>query len=410
MLQREKQCIIYCNRPHTAEATIPPTLLHTVFGQFVDNCNMHQITPEDDSLALGLHTTMSDFYADEDTRAKAICAEFSKFGIHFVVSRTSNGYTTHGDISVKGYHFVIAVFMNELCSTGAEPYHQAILHYLDSTRHFAATMRDSPLPCMILLFLGPYIIFAGATWNSRPVVQPLSALTMCYHPTHDDMWDSAARHLGALKTVVRTLKEYYRDLSDDPLFPHYTSFSSLQDGLQYFNYTFQPFGDKLIFFANLSNGQPVCIKFARRYSKAAHEICASLGCAPTLRAVERIPGKWFMIVMDKLSDEYVTLSVSTPSTSVINNIRNVLELLHSKGYVLGNVRNTNIMVSKSKSMLVDFELAGKIDEVRYPTNMNKGLDFWWPEGAVCGDLIMAEHDVRMLNYITTSTPDGGLTS
>ncbi|KIJ63840.1 hypothetical protein HYDPIDRAFT_67875, partial [Hydnomerulius pinastri MD-312] len=59
--------------------------------------------------------------------------------------------------------------------------------------------------------------------------------------------------------------------------------------------------------------------------------------------------------------------------SLIETIRATLTRLHQKGYVHGDVRDTNIMVSRSnkaKFMLVDFDWAGKIGEVRYPMNVN----------------------------------------
>ncbi|KAL4078078.1 hypothetical protein J3A83DRAFT_1726331 [Scleroderma citrinum] len=297
--QQEEQRTIYCNRPHDAQATIPPTLLHAAFGQFLDDCEMHEITADVNSLALGLHIKMSGFYPDEEARAKAICAEFSKWGLHFVISKTRDGYATQGDIFTKGYRFVIAEFMNEVCDTRADPYNQASLYYLDFTGHYAAKMHGSSLPCMVLLVFGPYIAFAGAAWNRRPVVQTLSStLPMHYHPTDTVMRINVARHLGAFKKAVATLKEYYQNLPSGPvvvprqsqLFPHCTSFRSLRNNLvQRFKYINQPFEDNLIFFAALSNQQLVCIKFARQYSKDAHEICASRGHAPALHGFEKIP-------------------------------------------------------------------------------------------------------------------------
>ena len=267
---------------------------------------------------------------------------------------------------------------------------------------------------------GSSISFAGAAWNVRPVVQTLSsALPMHYHPTDSDMRIKVARHLGAFRKAINALEQYYRDLPSDltsypsqsQLFPHCTSFTSLQNGLvQHFEYVSQPFSDHLIFFATLSNqpAEPVCIKFARRYSKYAHEESASLGHTPALHGFEQIPGGWLMIVMDKLPDEYVALYGSTPSSALVKNIRKHLQLLHQSGYVHGDVRNTNIMVSKfdkTKFMLVDFEWAGKDGEVRYPMNVNRGPNLWRPDDAVDGALILPEHDLDMLEVMTLNDSD-----
>ncbi|KAF9235048.1 hypothetical protein BU15DRAFT_51885 [Melanogaster broomeanus] len=404
--------LIYCNRPRATAATIPATLLHAAFGQFLDDCERHEITAADNSFAQELSIAMSDFYVDEKVRADTVRGVFSKWGLPFTVSHTLNGYVTDGEMSVNDYRYAIAEFKNEVGSTGAEPYCQANLYYLDATREYA-TMTGC-WPCIIVLLFGPYLAFAGATWNLRPVVQTLSCtLQMHYHPTDTDMRTRVARHLAALQKVTRTLERYYRGLTtgihpassrlQTQLFPHPTYFTSLQDSRQQdFEYSSQPFQDKLIFFGKLSNQQPICIKFVRQYSKDAHCLCASLGCAPILRGFEAIPGGWFMVVMDRLSGEYVELHKIIATAPPLDSIRKALARLHQKGYVHGDIRTTNIMMSRSDPkifMLVDFDWAGKIGEVLYPMNVNRGPKLWRPESAVDGRPIMGDHDNAMLDDI-----------
>ena len=49
-------------------------------------------------------------------------------------------------------------------------------------------------------------------------------------------------------------------------------------------------------------------------------------------------------------------------------------------------------------MLVDFDWAGKIGEVRYPSNINiTGVE--QPKGVFDGQLITVEHDLEMLGYL-----------
>lgn len=220
----------------------------------------------------------------------------------------------------------------------------------------------------------------------------------------------AARHLGAFKKAVHTLKEYYRGLPDTlqpshlpQLFPHHTHFTSLEDNReQCFEYVSQPFDETLIFFGELSNGQRVCIKFVRKYSKDAHLCCAALGCAPTLYGFETLPGGWFMVVMDAIGDDYVKLCDTNPTRSALERVRECLVRLHRENYVHGDVRSSNIVVCQSdmnKVIVLDFDWAGKIGEVKYPMNVNRAWDLWRPEGAVDGGLITAEHDMEMLGCI-----------
>ncbi|KIJ13799.1 hypothetical protein PAXINDRAFT_170116 [Paxillus involutus ATCC 200175] len=193
------------------------------------------------------------------------------------------------------------------------------------------------------------------------------------------------------------------------LFPHCTSFTSLDDSSQKrFRYEEQPLDDKLIFFGTLFEDTEVaiCIKFVRCYSREAHLCCASLGFAPNLRGFEQIPGGWFMVVMDKLVGykSLADLSDSAEShlpESVFEAISEQLKQLHLGGFVHGDIRDTNIMLKEDNQqqfMIIDFDWAGKIDEVRYPPYVN-GRDIWRPEDAYDGELIQAGHDKAMLNRI-----------
>jgi hypothetical protein len=66
--EKQNQKIVW-SRPRTADATIPVTLLHPIFRQFIDNCKNHQPMQEDNKLVLELMGTMSNFFPDENARA-----------------------------------------------------------------------------------------------------------------------------------------------------------------------------------------------------------------------------------------------------------------------------------------------------------------------------------------------------
>lgn len=263
---------------------------------------------------------------------------------------------------------------------------------------------------------GPYVAFVGAAWNLRPTAEILSfVLPMHYHPSNTNMRLNVVRHFVAFKRAVRTLEAYYHEITSinqshppqPQMFPYRTYFNCWEGGnalQQDFKYTSQPIKDKLIFFASLPDKE-VCIKFVHHYSKDAHEACASLGCAPKLHAFETSPGGWFMVVMDRLAPEgYATLWEVALTKRTFDTIRNCLVRLHQMGYVHGDVRDMNIMVSKrdGTSVLIDFDWAGKIGDVRYPMNVNRA-GIWRPSGAVDGKLIMAEHDMEMLDHINRQT-------
>ncbi|KAI6140270.1 hypothetical protein BKA82DRAFT_29217 [Pisolithus tinctorius] len=407
---------IYCNRPADAVAVIPPTLLHPVFGDFLDDCDMVEPTHEDNSLVMGLHSAMSNYYDLESDRAVKIRELFTRWGLAFVPSATRHGYTTDGDMREGEYRYAIAEIKNEMGSTRADPYNLASFYYLEFSREYAGEMTSSSLPCLVILLVGPFIMFAGAAWNDRPVVQPLSfVLPLHYHPTDTHMRVTVARHLKAFKNAIDKLRGYYQRLLLDnnpsnshqsQLFPYPTSFRSLQNATEEFQYTSQ-YPNKLVFFGTLA-GQPICIKFVRHYSMAAHRFSASLGCAPTLHGFNALRGGWYMVVMDLL-DGYVPLCDVdvAPPPSVFTHIKTHLDRLHSAGYVHGDVRSANIMVLRSdmtKFMLIDFDWAGSSGKVMYPLNVNR--EIWRPADVVDGAPIEAKHDIDMLNCIIMSFKKG----
>ncbi|KAH7907994.1 hypothetical protein BJ138DRAFT_1103866 [Hygrophoropsis aurantiaca] len=104
-------------------------------------------------------------------------------------------------------------------------------------------------------------------------------------------------------------------------------------------------------------------------------------CAAQLRGFEGLPG-------DSLSNCDVDFCSSDISLPLINAINDKLVKMHEAGYVHGDVRDANIMVSKNDEdeacfMLINFSGAGKIGEARYRYRIpSEEDDVWRPDGAV----------------------------
>lgn len=267
------------------------------------------------------------------------------------------------------------------------------------------------------------MVFAGAVWNVRPVVQVLSTpLAFHYHSTDTRTQLTVARHMAAFRKALQTLKTYHAKFkegeaeehqSHDVLFPYCTVFKSLEDeSKQTIRYTEQldEGGKKkrLVFFGTLEGDHAVhiCIKFTQRYSKEAHLQCAKLGFAPKLRGCEVLPGGWYMVVMDNLVQVGYDLLADLPDTeqlprSAFDNIEMQLKELHSQQLVHGDIRESNIFTNKdrTKLMLIDFDWAGVEDDVQYPPYVNY-LDVRRPQDARDGLPIKAAHDIEMLGFIT----------
>jgi hypothetical protein len=375
---------------------------------------------------------MSEFYLYEDSRAHCVRQIFAKHDIHLVRTKIEGSkFETDGDISHGEFRYVLASVENEFGDPGLDPFLQAMLQYVESTRKQAPAMQGSVLPCLIVVFIGAYHIgcavssqrkttgphmgFAGAAWNVRPVGKVLSALLPFHvHYSEIEMRRMISRHLGAFKKAIHSLEGYYRSnpsvsrASHQPssysqIFPYQTHFTSLADSTtQHFEYVSQPIADKLLFFGKLSDGHDVCIKFARRYSHEAHSFCSSMGAAPELLGFEMLAGGWYMVVMDLIGEDYVEFHQSSCKPDILDELRDILSRLHQAGFVHGDIRDTNVMVSKSSEprfMLVKFDWAGKIGEVQYPMVDKMRKELWRPDGACVGNLITADHDIQMLEHL-----------
>ncbi|KAG8213489.1 hypothetical protein J3R82DRAFT_12028 [Butyriboletus roseoflavus] len=150
----DKEKRIPCGRPRSHEETIPLTLLHPVFGEFVDNCKTNKITPDDYTFAIDLTNTMSSLYDNEVARFQVVRGVFQQYGIHFTDSVVNGKFVVDADMSTNGHRYVIAKFKDEVGSISAEPYFESILHYLESTKNAAVEFPWSPLPCFLLAIVG----------------------------------------------------------------------------------------------------------------------------------------------------------------------------------------------------------------------------------------------------------------
>ncbi|KAF8836162.1 hypothetical protein BDN67DRAFT_998492 [Paxillus ammoniavirescens] len=411
---RQKNAAKYipCGRPCDDDETIPVTLLHPVFGKFLDDCQTYKITAKDNVFIERMRQAMSTLHDDKSDQISKVDEALQSYGIHLNFSKIKKtGHEMDGEMTINGHRYLIAEFKNEAGSLSAEPYCQAVSDYLESTRENAPKLSGSSLPCFVLAVFGPHIVFAGGAWNLRPTVQIFSTpLAFHFHSTDTQNQTTAARHMGAFRNALESLKEYYETMqpadvitpTTSPglphLFPHPVSFTSLADECQIkFQYQNQRFKQRLLFFGTCEDdGARICIEFVRRYSHEA--LCASLECLPALLGFERIPGGWFMVVMDAVSKGYVQLASSSLSASALTSIRKKLKDLHNGGFVHGDIRDTNIMF-----MIIDFDWAGKINEVRYPPYVNRE-DIWRPDGAIDGELILTEHDDATLDCAALSSP------
>jgi len=79
-------------------------------------------------------------------------------------------------------------------------------------------------------------------------------------------------------------------------------------------------------------------------------------------------------------------------------LRGLISEYHRRGFVHGDIRKPNVLVSNSDSTdikLIDFDWAGLQGHVHYPARLNSQIP--WPKGVDEHALIEFEHDAEMLN-------------
>ena len=189
-LQADSVTAIHCNRPPHAMDVIPITLLHPVFGRFLDDIETCKLMAEDNALALNLSRVMADIYSAEEKWGSAIRGALHEVGITLVgTAIEATKYSTNGDLQYNWHHYVIAELKNEVGSLGAEPNAQAAAYYLKSMQKLTPQCPKSPLPCFLLYVFGKLIhpflsritnsIFRSVPWLWRCC---LEYLTDCAGP------------------------------------------------------------------------------------------------------------------------------------------------------------------------------------------------------------------------------------
>ena len=129
-------------------------MLHPIFGEFVDDAENYVPTPDDVLFFLAFVEAMANVYKAEDSRRDTVLGIFREKRKMYIKPTSIGKFDTDGDLSSGKFRFSIFEFKNEIGATGAEPFFQAILYYLETTRNFAGQHRNSVLPCITVLIFG----------------------------------------------------------------------------------------------------------------------------------------------------------------------------------------------------------------------------------------------------------------
>ncbi|CAG8643054.1 10496_t:CDS:2 [Funneliformis caledonium] len=120
-MQKNYEQPILCHRPPGASST-SVTLLHPIFGQFVDDCKDGRPASE-------------DFHERERAEVfRELITDYCE--LSFIACEIKNGYTTDGSL-IAGKYYYANVEANVELGSGGEPLFQTTIHYLNIVREYA---------------------------------------------------------------------------------------------------------------------------------------------------------------------------------------------------------------------------------------------------------------------------------
>lgn len=146
------------------------------------------------------------------------------------------------------------------------------------------------------------------------------------------------------------------------------------------------------------NDQDVIVKFIwRRYGLDAHKKLAELNMAPQCLYSESLPGKWTVVVMERIVNG---MMVNKPNDALKKSLCDALQTLHSLGFVHGDLRPQNILALPDKSIrILDFDWCGPVGEAKYPADINLSAECGWHKGVTSGGFVLKEHDEYQISAL-----------
>ncbi|KAI6043647.1 hypothetical protein EDC04DRAFT_672629 [Pisolithus marmoratus] len=290
---------------------------------------------------------------------------------------------------------VIYEEQNELGDGESDPSTQAAFSYqhIFGQKDTHALALTTCCPAFIIARAGPWLTILGGIITTKCIVQRLTDfLWLPVHCTHDDdHLFRIARIFYVLKESIGQLHSWFREGGVEVQFRYQQPLEDTDTCVTYLAQTFGPCPKDIV------------VKFITRYGGDAHRTMADAGFAPKLRYFGPIGtgedavsyGKLKMVVMDYV--EGMTLFNALKERAVPANfpthLRQAIAYLHGAGFVFGDLREPNIMVTprnKFTPVLIDFDWAGKDGEVLYPaSNLS---DIPWSTARIISKL---ETDDRM---------------
>ncbi len=378
------------------------TLIVEAFGKFCDTLKERNPPPDKFvALAARLLIATSDVFSEEVAYVSKVAPLLSEslrgLGVDLSPQSTvgqsaSKSNKTDRTILFNSIELGNFEFKKDINSGKSNPCIQNIAYFIKLKQGIAGTT-----PMLLIAMSGfSFMQVFGAAWNGDdlcvdPLSHPVPLLFVPSDPT--ETVSAVARMLHAIYVGIRELKVYYTDLSAKHIRggPYYILSKEIKQtkNLQ----------SKENCFEGMYNNSPVVVKFARSYGKLVQDTLSKIGLAPKILRFNKLPGGWIAVVMEKIQGEQQNLTKKTVELLK----KKVVEELHKKNFVHGDLRRPNLFVTQDRVFFLDFDWAGEEGVVRYPGDLNVDID--WPAGVVPGGLISKDHDTDQVQKLIDSVKD-----
>ena len=271
-------------------------------------------------------------------------------------------------------------------------------------------------PTFLIAVGGPWLTIIGGVMTEYAIFQRLTDYIWLGSKSVSDESHHyrLARIMHALERGMDRLKSYYElwdrkdgaevSLSFEPSINAYLDQSGQLVKFKYISKT-EANPACVTFLAKTLAEEPrqIVVKFVERYCPDAHALLAAACMAPALYYYGKAGVQdgdpsysGFKMVITEYIERSAVYDDQALPDSIIDRTKCVLQKLHDNGYVYGDLRRANILVTKEEQVkLVNFEMTGLDGKDCYPLGISPLVE--WPDGVEGLSVMKIEHDFDMLH-------------
>ncbi|KAH9007237.1 hypothetical protein EDB86DRAFT_68464 [Lactarius hatsudake] len=398
-LQGDSNQRILDDRPE-ADQVPPASLLYHGFGHFMDSFTHKGIRVDEERR--DLETSVDDFAVkmtafyrnDELRRRTGLDALGAILGRELTAAAIGGVYS---DGHYCGPHKAVTCvveFKNELVDISSMPMIE-LTGYVARSHKQSLDYQSGPLfngwnvPSLGLTVVGPYVTFHGviflgrSQWRLVPLTPTLSCVaSACEGNDRTALYAAFSGALTFLRHIDEDAQRYRLEpprlphadrrfpyVSELPKYPPSAENEILRFRILRYLLPAPPYRQLYIAKTLSDPEREIVVKFTRRYSIELHAFCADRERAPSILGFGQVPGGWFVVAMDYISEAvYPSHSTDLPRLrdQWTHDLTSLVDSFHDQGLVHGDLRQPNMICNGERIMLIDFDWGGRVGETSYP--------------------------------------------